>query len=131
MPNIVENVNNFRHSFRGRPSYHELAFLHALTAAQMLNGVLPSANTLAAAAWSVGSTPCYVAACRDLLTANDVELFRAVRFGDLPLLEAARIARRRLQLIDGLKTASPEDYAAVRTAVGVDLIWDRAIAPGI
>jgi hypothetical protein len=93
----------------------------------MRQPVMPS--TQAEAARLVGSTPVYVAAAATVIDAATPGLIEDVLHGRVPLLAAAESVRKRAQLLKAWREARPSDLKAFGEIVGVDRIFDDAIAP--
>jgi hypothetical protein len=117
------------------------AALRAFSGARFyLNKTIP---TLAAAAAWTGSNVPYIQAAIVLIqdeTATDPQIIReSVLLGHVPLLEAARKARRRQkaghftveELAASWRRWSPGERATFGRSVGVAEIWDDAIEPVI
>jgi hypothetical protein len=77
----------------------------------------------------VGSTPQYIAAAATLLEAEVPNLINQVVRGHIALLEAAETVRRRVRLVKAYREADRSDRKAFGKAIGVDNVFDDAIAP--
>jgi hypothetical protein len=86
-------------------------------------------GTQAEAARLVGSTSMYVAAAATVINAETPDLINHVLRGHVPLLEAAESVRKRVQLVQAYREADQDDRKALGAAVGVDHLFDEAIAP--
>ena len=87
-------------------------------------------STQAEAARLVGSTPLYIAAAATVI---DAEFSRCrsenVLRGHVGLLEAAESVRRRVRLVKAYREADRDDRKALGKMVGIDRVFDEAIAP--
>ena len=114
---------------RGRRFRHgqRAAALRAQTGARLyLQGAVPS---LVAAAEACGSNPRYVEAAVIVLRSEDTVLLNHVLSGTVPLLEAAKGAKRVANLVAAFRAASPTDCSHVGSIVGVTAVWDSMISP--
>ena len=90
-----------------------------------LNGAVP---TLAAAADSTGSNVAYVQAAIVLLKANNASLVSDVLAGRVSILQAARSARRLVDLVTAYREAKDPDRVAFARACGAEAIFDVLVA---
>ena len=116
-----------RRPYRNRQHHNATARAFAGAKLWMRQPVVPS--TQAEAARLVGSTPAYVAAAAIVINAAAPGLIENVLCGRMPLLEAAESVRKRAQLLKAWGEACPSDLKAFGEIVGVDRIFDEAIAP--
>jgi hypothetical protein len=127
------NGNGRRHRYRS-PRRHfrnqqRAAVLRAVTAAKIyLDGTLP---TLAAAAIACGSNVHYVGAAVTLLKSENGVLLGRVLRGAMPLLAAAREAKRVASLVSAYREASADDLVVFTRVIGPANLWDNAIVPVI
>jgi hypothetical protein len=106
---------HFRHGKRA-------AATRAFTGARLyLNGAVP---TLAAAADSTGSNVAYVQAAIVLLKADNASLVSDVLAGRVSILQAARSARRLVDLVTAYREAKDPDRVAFARACGAEAIFD-------
>jgi hypothetical protein len=114
-----------RQFHRGRRT----AVVRAFTAARLyLNNMVP---TLAAAAESCGSCTDYVRAAIILLKADNASLVHDVYCGRVPILQAAREARRLVNLVSAYREATDPDRVAFARACDPEKILDvLAVASG-
>jgi hypothetical protein len=98
-------------------------------AARAWRGWLLGIKTQAEAAAMFGSNPRYVAAAVVVLMTEDVALLNSVLAGELPLLEAAKMARKRAGLVSAFRSASPQDRIAFAKVVGPDVVFDEVVCP--
>ena len=95
----------------------------------MLLGIPIQPKGQVAAARLVASTPQYIGAAIALLEAGDSELIDRVLRGNLSLLEAAGLVRKRVRLVKAYREADRNDRKALGKVVGVDRVFDDSIAP--
>jgi hypothetical protein len=86
-------------------------------------------STQAEAARLVGSTPLYIAAAATVIDAESPALIENVLRGHVGLLEAAESVRRRVRLVKAYREADRDDRKALGKMVGIDRVFDEAIAP--
>ena len=102
------------------------AALRAITGARLyLKGATP---TLAAAAESTGSNVAYIQAAIILLRADNASLVSDVLAGRVPLLQAAREAKRLVDLVTAYREAKDPDRVAFARACGVEAIFNTLVA---
>jgi hypothetical protein len=103
--------------------------VRAITAARLYaSGAVP---TLAAAAIACGSSVPYVAAGVTLLKSEDSGLLDRALRGAMPLLVAARGARRVARLISAYRGALSDDLVTFTRTIGVANVWDEIIVPAL
>lgn len=76
----------------------------------------------------------WLGVCRPYVTAavaiaNDQKARHAVLSGRVPLLSASNHSNRKETLAEHFARATPEEIAAAANTFGIDLVWDRMIAP--
>jgi hypothetical protein len=86
-------------------------------------------GTQAEAAQLVGSNPVYIAAATTVIKADTPDLIDSIVCRQIPLLEAAESVRKRVQLVQAYREADQNDRKALGKIVGVDHLFDEAIAP--
>ena len=91
----------------------------------------PAQGTQQEACEIAGSNTMYLWAAGILLEHGDAELIRAVVERRVPLLKAATSVQKRVRLARAWRDATPEDLASFGRAVGVDRIFDGAVAPSL
>jgi hypothetical protein len=102
------------------------AALRAITGARLyLKGATP---TLAVAAESTGSNVAYIQAAIILLRADNASLVSDVLAGRVPLLQAAREAKRLVDLVTAYREAKDPDRVAFARACGVEAIFNTLVA---
>jgi hypothetical protein len=92
------------------------------------NGRPVAPSTQAEAARLVGSTSAYVAAAATVINAAAPGLVEDVLRERISLLEAAESIRKRARLLKAWAEAHPSDLKVFGEIVGVDRIFDEAIA---
>jgi hypothetical protein len=107
------------------------AIPRAFAGARLFLKIPDEPETLAEAARLVGTTPQYIAAAVALLEGGSKDMIDRVLEGRLPLLEAGKHVRRRARLVKAWEQARPSDLKAFGAIVGVDRIFDEAIAPSL
>ena len=114
-----------RHFRNGRRS----ATVRATTGAQLyINGSAPS---IAAAAEATGSCTTYVKAATVLWRSENSQLLDDVWAGRVPLLKAARQARRVADLVCAYRHAQPEDLAAATHMIGTETLFANMLEPAL
>ena len=68
---------------------------------------------------------------KTLIAADAWTIIDAVLDGRVSLLDAANSMRKRTRLIEAYREATPGDLAAFVDAVGVNRVFDEAIAPAL
>ena len=76
-----------------------------------------------------GTTPLYIAAAATVIDAKSPALIENVLRGRVGLLEAAESVRRRVRLVKAYREADRDDRKALGKMVGIDRVFDEAIAP--
>jgi hypothetical protein len=114
---------------RYRKHRHGAAVARAFTGARLLLGIPIQPKGQVAAARLVASTPQYIRAAIALLEAGDSELVGRVLQGNLGLLEAAGLVRKRAHLVKAYREADRHDREALGKVIGVDRVFDDSIAP--
>ena len=66
-----------------------------------------------------------------VVRAQDHHMMALVLCGEICLLQAAKLVRGRAKLVEVYRNADPADRAAFGKTVGVDRVWDEAIAPSL
>ena len=108
---------------------HHAAALRALTGAKLRLGLPVVPRTLHEAATLVASSPSYIEAATVLLQSDDQTLIKQVLRGNVCLLEAAARVKPRVRLVKAYREATPGDLRAFVDTIGVDRLFDEAIAP--
>lgn len=128
------------HSGRGRPrqprtrrpyrnrQYHNAA-VRAFAGAKLLLRIPVKPKSQVEAAELVASTPQYIAAAAALVEAASPDLIERVLQGRFPLLAAGELVRKRVRLVKAYREADRDDRKALGKMVGVDRVFDEAIAP--
>jgi hypothetical protein len=111
--------------------YRNGSAVRALTGAKLLLGLPITVGSQAEAATMVGSNRPYIVAAVLVLQAEDQALLADVLVGKMPLLTAAKIVRKRAELIAAYRRATPEDLTALARAVGPSDLFDRAVVPAL
>jgi hypothetical protein len=107
------------------------AAVQALTAAKLWLGVPIPAPTQTEAAVMAGSNLAYLKAAAIVIEHGDESLIAQVKAGRVPLLQAAKRVRGRVDLIRAYREAGPLDRAALGRAVGAVAIFDAAVVPAL
>jgi hypothetical protein len=128
---LISHRSRDRQPRRRRYQKHQRAgaIQRAFAGAKMVLGLPIQPKDQATAADLVASTPVYIRAATTLLQAGDSELVDRVLWGNLGLLEAARLVRKRVRLVRAYRDADLNDRIALSKAVGVDRLFDESIAP--
>jgi hypothetical protein len=125
---VSEYVENSLHCHGGQPPARSLG-IQALNAACMLRDHTLGVETVTAASALCGVNHRYTVAAITVLAAGDKALVDDVLAGRIHLLTAADQVKNRARLIAAYQAASPEDRLALARAIGVDKLFDTAIAP--
>ena len=112
-----------------RRRQHHNAAARAFAGAKLWKGWPVTPSTQAEAARLVGSTPLYIAAAATVIDAESPGLIENVLRGHVGLLEAAESVRRRVRLVKAYREADRDDRKALGKMVGIDRVFDEAIAP--
>src|SRR5262249_23197438 len=88
-------------------------------------------SSLAAAAEVTGSNVPYVQALVALLKSEDTSLLKSVLAGEMPVLVAARLVKRRATLIAAYRSATPTDHVEFAKAVGPSELFDTLVIPAL
>jgi hypothetical protein len=128
---LISHRSRDRQPRRRRYQKHQRAgaIQRAFAGAKMVLGLPIQPKDQATAADLVASTPAYIRAATTLLEAEDSELVDRVLWGNLGLLEAARLVRKRVRLVKAYREADRNDRKALGKAVGVNRVFDDSIAP--
>ncbi len=116
----------FRHTKR-----HHAATLRAFAAGRTLLDLPLNVTTQAQAVRTFASSTAYVVAATTVLRAGNQRLIDQVLHGHIPLLEAAKLVRKRVKLVQAYRDADAADRIALGKTVGVDRVFDEAIAPSL
>ena len=100
----------------------------AYSAAQL---VLKQGMSVADAVEWTGSNANYVRAMITIIQSKDKVLLRAVLRGEVPVLVAAAQVEGLVRLLTAFAAASAETKVAFGETVGVETLFDTAIAPNI
>jgi hypothetical protein len=93
--------------------------------------VLHKGMSVADAVEWTGSNANYVRAMITIIQSKDKVLLRAVLRGEVPVLVAAARVEGLVRLLTAFATASAETKVAFGETVGVETLFDTAIAPNI
>ena len=126
MPDLVTAIPGHHRQHRSPHRHFRhgkcAAAVRAFTAARLyVAGAVP---TLETAAESCGSNVAYVQAALILLKANNAALVSDVLAGRVPILQAAREAKRLVDLIVAYREAKDPDRIAFARACGAEAIFD-------
>jgi hypothetical protein len=112
---------HFRHERRA-------AALRAFTGAQLyLGGEMTPPSSMTEAAEMVGSHRGYVEAATVLLKAENLTLVNKVLDGEMPLLEAARMVKAMVSLVDAYRRASAAERVQFARTVGTEELFESVI----
>ena len=78
-----------------------------------------------------GANRSYVVAAAAVLQSRDAALIDDVLYGRVPMLEAAKSVRKKVELVRAFGRASEEDRRALGHAVGPDRVFDEVVIPAL
>jgi hypothetical protein len=107
------------------------AVKRAIAGARLVLGLPLHVTSQVEAAASVGVSVPHLTAAIAVLRTEDADLLDKVLTGKLPLRTAAKDARRRGNLIDAYRRASPADRVALARTIGAAVLWDEVLEPAL
>ena len=108
------------------------AAVRAFTAAALRLGIPHQAPIAGRRRGDVAAAiPPYVVAAAAVLQSGDAALIADALYGRVPLLEAAKSVRKKLELVRAFGRASAEDRRALGLAFGPDKVFDEVVIPAL
>jgi hypothetical protein len=108
-----------------------VAVVRAWTAAKLHRGEQIAPQSLAVASTLCGASLPYVAAMEVLLKVEDLGLLSRVFTGEVSLMDAANMVRKRAKLIEAFRKADPKDRIKAAEVIGAEFMFDEMIGPAL